>query len=82
MFFVISALTPQGYYTAVAFLVGALVSMVCGSVGMAIATSANYRTTYSAKFSLPMAFKTAYRAGVGIGFALVSFGLLGRLLLT
>ena len=82
MFFVISSLTPQGYYTAVAFLVGAIVSMICGAVGMAIATSANYRTTYCAKISLPLAFKTAYRAGVGMGFALVSFGLLGKAFLT
>lgn len=77
MYFVIAWLTPHGYYTASAFLVGAVVSMVSGSLGMAIATSANYRTTYSAKHSLPLAFKTAYRAGVAMGFALVSLGLLG-----
>ena len=77
MYFVIAFLTPDTYYTATAFLIGALVSMLCGAVGMAIATSANYRTTYSAKRSLPLAFKTAYRAGVAMGFALVSLGLLG-----
>jgi H+-translocating diphosphatase len=76
MFFVIGQLTPQQYYTATAFLVGAIVSILSGSIGMAIATAANYRTTYSAKKSLAMAFKTAYRAGVAMGFALVSLGLL------
>lgn len=76
MFFVIGSLTPQGYYTASTFLVGAIVSILSGSIGMAIATAANFRTTYSAKKSLPLAFKTAYRAGVGMGFALVSLGLL------
>lgn len=56
-------------------------SILSGSIGMAIATSANYRTTYSAKKSLPLAFKTAYRAGVAMGFALVSLGLLVLLIL-
>lgn len=81
MFFVIAALTPEGYYTATAFLVGALVSIMCGTIGMAIATSANFRTTYAAKKSLQFAFKTAYRAGVGMGFALVSLGMIVLLII-
>jgi Na+/H+-translocating membrane pyrophosphatase len=52
--------------------------MLCGAIGMLIATQANFRTTYSAKYSLPLAFRTAYRAGVAMGFALVSLGLLGK----
>jgi Na+/H+-translocating membrane pyrophosphatase len=36
-----------GYVTC-AFLVGAFTSMLCGFIGMKIATAANYRTTYSA----------------------------------
>lgn len=76
MFIVIIFLTPQGAYTAVAFLVGALVSMICGSIGMIIATMANFRTTYCAKRGLAIAFRTAYRAGCAMGFALVSLGLL------
>ena len=47
---------------------------------MIIATKANYRTTYCAKHSLSAAFRTAYRAGCAMGFALVSLGLLGRFL--
>jgi len=43
---------------------------------MIIATQANYRTTYCAKRSLANAFRTAYRAGCAMGFALVSLGLL------
>lgn len=39
-------------YTAVAFAVGAIVSMICGAIGMIIATQANYRTTFCAKNSL------------------------------
>jgi K(+)-stimulated pyrophosphate-energized sodium pump len=77
MYIVIVFLTPQKFYTANAFLIGAIISIISGSVGMAIATSANFRTTFVAKRSLPLAFKTAYRAGVAMGFALVSLGLLG-----
>lgn len=79
MFWVIYALTPQAGYTAVAFLIGAIVSILSGTIGMIIATQANYRTTFCAKKSLSDAFRTAYRAGCGMGFALVSLGLLGIL---
>lgn len=78
MFIIITFLTEQGIITAVAFMVGAIVSIICGSVGMIIATQANFRTTYCAKYSVGAAFKTAYRAGCAMGFALVSLGLLGR----
>jgi K(+)-stimulated pyrophosphate-energized sodium pump len=81
MFFVILFLTPEGIYTAVAFVVGAIISIICGAVGMIIATSTNFRTTYCAKKSLSLAFRVAYRAGCAMGFALVSLGLLVLLLL-
>ena len=77
MFIVITFLTEEGLSTAIAFLIGALISIICGSIGMVIATKANFRTTYCAKHSLAAAFRTAYRAGVAMGFALVSIGLLG-----
>lgn len=43
---------------------------------MVIATKANFRTTYCATISVGAAFRTAYRAGCAMGFALVSLGLL------
>lgn len=76
MFVVIWLLTAERGYTAFAFVIGAVISIVCGAVGMVIATRANYRTTYCAKSGLAIAFKTAYRAGCAMGFALVSLGLL------
>ena len=82
MFIIIIFLTAEGLYTAIAFLIGALVSMLCGCIGMVIATQTNYRTTYCAKRGLAIAFRTAYRAGCAMGFALVSLGLLGMLFLT
>ena len=48
---------------------------------MIIATRANYKTTYCAKRGLAGAFRTAYRSGCAMGFALVSLGLLILLLL-
>ncbi len=81
MFIIITFLTEQGIITAVAFLVGAIISIICGSVGMIIATEANYRTTYCAKHSVGAAFRTAYRAGCAMGFALVSLGLLVLMIL-
>ena len=77
MFIIITFLTQEGLSTAIAFMVGAIISIICGSIGMIIATRANFRTTYCAKHSLAAAFRTAYRAGCAMGFALVSIGLLG-----
>lgn len=62
----------QGFYTTVAFVLGAVTSMFCGAFGMKVATFSNYRTTLCAKKSLGLAFKTAFRAGCVIGFTLVS----------
>jgi Na+/H+-translocating membrane pyrophosphatase len=79
MFFVIWLLTTDdGIYTAFAFVIGAIISIVCGAVGMIIATQTNFRTTYCAKRGLSQAFRVAYRAGCAMGFALVSLGLLGN----
>jgi H+-translocating diphosphatase len=35
-------------YTTIAFILGSLTSILCGWIGMRIATASNYRTTYSA----------------------------------
>ena len=70
--------TSDTLLTAIAFVVGSVVSICCGAIGMIIATQANFRTTYCAKKSLALAFRTAYRAGCAMGFALVSLGLLGK----
>lgn len=78
MFVVIWTLTAEGAYTAFAFVIGAIISIACGAIGMIIATRANYKTTYCAKRGLAIAFRTAYRSGCAMGFALVSLGLLGK----
>ena len=65
----------NGCYSTFAYLLGALTSMCCGAFGMYVATFSNYRVTLCAKMSLGYAFKSAYRAGVVIGFTLVSVSL-------
>ena len=62
-------------YAAVAFVIGAITSMLCGFIGMKIAVAANYRTTYKAMSSLEAAFTTAFRAGCVMGFSSVGIGL-------
>ena len=63
-------------YTTGAFITGAATSMLCGSLGMKIATFANHRTASCARYSLGSAFNTAFRAACAIGFTLVSLALL------
>ena len=77
MFVVITLLTAEGVMTAVAFAIGAVISIICGCIGMVIATQTNFRTTFCAQEGLAPAFRVAYRAGCAMGFALVSLGLLG-----
>ena len=76
MFIIIGFVTQYHWWTAIAFLIGALVSIGCGIIGMIMATRTNYKVTYCATSGMAPAFKTAFRAGCVMGFALVSLGLL------
>ncbi len=67
----------EGIYTAVAFLFGALISIISGYVGMKVATAGNARTTVSARNSLSDAFVVALNSGAVMGFALVGLATLG-----
>lgn len=64
-----------------AFVLGAVTSIVCGYVGMAISVRANVRTTKLANESLARAFVLAFRGGAVLGFVLVGLGLLNLQLL-
>ena len=76
MMIIIGFTTQYHWWTAVAFFIGAFVSIGCGIIGMVMATRTNYKVTYCATEGMAPAFKTAYRAGCVMGFALVSLGLL------
>ena len=50
-------------YTTVAFLIGAQTSMLCGYLGMRIATMTNWRTTYACNISIDDGFHVAFKGG-------------------
>ena len=66
-----------GWKTAVAFVVGALCSSLCGFGGMKIATAANARTTQAATRSFNEALNVAFPGGVVMGMLVMSLGVLG-----
>ncbi len=67
-----------GISTALAFLGGALCSLLAGFIGMKAATKANVRTTEAARSLGPgQALQVAFSGGVVMGLAVASLGLLG-----
>jgi len=63
--------------TALAFIAGALFSMIAGLAGMRAATMGNVRTTNAARTGLSEALAAAFGSGSVMGFAVASLGLLG-----
>jgi len=71
----------DGMYTAIAFIAGALASIVSGAIGMTVATRANVRTTEASRESLQKGFKVAFKGGSVLGLSLVSFAVFGLMTL-
>lgn len=67
----------EGPWTALAFVIGSLASILAGFIGMQIATKANVRTTHAAESSIEKAFTIAFRSGTVLGFGLVGIAVLG-----
>ncbi|CAN6271705.1 unnamed protein product [Urochloa humidicola] len=63
-------------FSTIAFILGAVTSLVSGFLGMKIATYANARTTLEARKGVGKAFITAFRSGAVMGFLLAASGLL------
>ena len=70
-------LPTTGLYTALAFIVGCIISILSGFIGMKIATIGNVRTTTAARSSIEKAFDVALKSGAVMGFALVGLATLG-----
>jgi K(+)-stimulated pyrophosphate-energized sodium pump len=71
-------LPVYGGQTAIAFLSGAVCSVIAGFIGMKSATRANVRTTWAAnQFGQGKALLVAYFGGSVMGLAVASIGLLG-----
>lgn len=64
------------FWTVIAFVLGAVISIISGFLGMRIAVAANVRTTKECSISLSRGFVVAYKAGSVLGFCLVGLALL------
>ena len=71
----------EGIHTAIAFVLGAVISNVSGFIGMRIATIGNVRTAQAARTSISEAFAVAFQSGAVMGFGLVGLALLGIIVL-
>lgn len=63
--------------TAVAFVVGALFSIMAGYVGMRIAVKSNVRTAEAAKHGITEALSVAFSGGTVMGLCVVGLGVIG-----
>jgi K(+)-stimulated pyrophosphate-energized sodium pump len=61
----------------VAFVIGAVFSVVAGYIGMRIATKANVRTTQAARTSLSKALKVSFNGGSVMGLGVAGLAVLG-----
>ena len=76
--FVLIGVLLNSWFTALLYLVGALLSVLAGYFGMTVATKGNVRTANAARESgMVKALKVAFRSGAVMGLCVTGLGLLG-----
>ncbi|MEC9293961.1 MAG: sodium-translocating pyrophosphatase [Chloroflexota bacterium] len=71
------AVTANGPWTAIAYVIGAIGSGLAGFVGMNIAVRGNTRTATAAQSGLNKALQVAFSTGAVMGLTVVGIGIIG-----